>query len=53
MIGRALKLLPGLLLWCCATSADSIETIEPPRPAELEMLRGDIDPDHVIIGHVK
>jgi acyl CoA:acetate/3-ketoacid CoA transferase beta subunit len=33
--------------------ADDIETIEPPRAEELEMLRGDIDPDHVIIGHVK
>ena len=32
--------------------SDDIETIEPPRPEELEMLRGDIDPDRVIIGHV-
>jgi len=30
--------------------ADRIETIEPPRPEELAMLRDDIDPDRVIIG---
>ena len=33
--------------------SDDIETIEPPRSEELEMLRGDIDPDRVIIGRVK
>jgi glutaconate CoA-transferase subunit B len=30
--------------------ADTIDPIEPPRPEELEILRGDIDPDRVIIG---
>jgi acyl CoA:acetate/3-ketoacid CoA transferase beta subunit len=30
--------------------ADSLDIIEPPRDAELEMLRSDIDPDRVIIG---
>lgn len=33
--------------------ADSLETIEPPRSEELEMLRQDIDPDRVIIGRVE
>ncbi len=33
--------------------SDTIDTIEPPRPEELEILRDDIDPDHVIIGRVK
>ena len=30
--------------------ADELTTIEPPRPEELEILRGEIDPDRVIIG---
>lgn len=30
--------------------ADEIEVLEPPKPAELELLRGEIDPDRVVIG---
>jgi hypothetical protein len=33
--------------------ADNIETIEPPREKELALLRGEIDPDRVVIGRLK
>jgi hypothetical protein len=33
--------------------ADELMHMEPPRPAELQMLREDIDPDCVIIGRVR
>jgi glutaconate CoA-transferase subunit B len=33
--------------------ADEVETLEPPKPEELKMLREVIDPDHVVIGFVK